>query len=132
MSEYHDNVLDRQEFNGDARLQRQQRESELPDHSTRPSALARLQDADDQIAKRRAQLSPELSEALTMRLNTWRGDVKHQIRTGAAILAVLIVALVGVGLGVSLTTSYESGTPSRSCGCHVSGRQSTCSCSASK
>ena len=96
--------------------------------STRPSALARLQDADDQIAKRRAQLSPELSEALTMRLDTWREDVKRQIRAGAAILAVLTVTLVGVGLGVSLTTSYESGSPSRSCSCHVSGRQSTCNC----
>lgn len=97
--------------------------------STRPEVLRRLQDANDQIAKRRAKLSPELSEALTNRLGLWKHEVEHLIRLSAVILAALIVALLGAGLSVALATDYEGSSPSPPHTCHVTGPYSTCTCS---
>lgn|GEM_PF-3821337 len=98
--------------------------------STRPEALGRLEDAGYQIAKRRARLSPQLSQALANRLASWRKEIERRIRVGAAILVTLIVVLVGAGLGVALSTNYEGSAPPPSCTCHATGPGSTCSCSA--
>lgn len=96
--------------------------------STRPEVLARLQDAEDQVARRRGEVSGELSQVLTSRLATWREDVERRIRAGVLILSLLILALLGVGLGAALATDYEGTSPSSSCTCHVAGSHSGCTC----
>jgi hypothetical protein len=66
--------------------------------STKAESRDRLDDAEDQIAGRRAALSPELAEVVSARIQRWRGEIDRRILIATILLAAIAVAVLIAGI----------------------------------